>query len=130
MTNPVDGRRGTETVLLAEDDQAVRAIARKMLEGLGYTVIEAANGQAALDQLPNDRISLLLTDVIMPGMNGRDLAERAAAIQPGIKVIFLSGYTDETITPHGVLHPSMAYLAKPFSAEALAEKVRSVLARA
>ena len=125
--NQGDGPHGTETILLAEDDKAVRAVTRKMLERLGYTVLEAANAAGALDQLPNSRIALLLTDVIMPGMNGRDLAERAAAIQPGMKVIFLSGYTDETILRHGVLHPNMHYIEKPFSPQALAAKVRSVL---
>jgi two-component system, cell cycle sensor histidine kinase and response regulator CckA len=121
------GLRGSETILLVEDDRAVRMVTRAMLEPLGYTVLEAANAQSALNQLPDDRVALMLTDVIMPGMNGRDLAERATAIQPGMKVIFLSGYTDETIKRHGVLHPAMNYLGKPFSPEALAGKVRSVL---
>ena len=118
---------GSETILLVDDDSAIRGITRTMLESIGYTVLEASNGQEALDLLPNDRIRILVTDVIMPGMNGRDLAERVSAIHPGIKVLFLSGYTDETVKRHAVLHPSMPYLEKPFSAEAIAEKVRSVL---
>jgi len=120
---------GTETVLLAEDEAAVRAVARQSLERHGYTVLEAPSGEAALDlaQRYSGRIDLLLTDVVMPGMGGRALALRLAALRPELRTIYMSGYTDEAITRHGVLDPGVAYVQKPFSPDALVRKVREVL---
>jgi CheY-like chemotaxis protein len=120
---------GTETVLLAEDEAAVRAVARQALERHGYTVLEASSGEAALDLAKrySGRIHLLLTDVVMPGMSGRALALRLAGLRPGMRAIYMSGYTDEAITRHGVLEPGVTYVQKPFSPDALARKVREVL---
>lgn len=116
-----------KTILLVDDDPSVRGLTKKMLEHLGYTVLAAANGQEALDLLPSANVDLLMTDIIMPGMHGRDLAARVTALSPATKVIFLSGYTDETITPHGVLPAGVNYIEKPFSAPTLAQTVKRVL---
>jgi two-component system cell cycle sensor histidine kinase/response regulator CckA len=120
---------GTEIVLLAEDEAAVRAVARQSLERHGYIVLEAPSGEAALDlaQRYSGRIHLLLTDVVMPGMSGRALALRLAPLRPGMRTIYMSGYTDEAITRHGVLEPGVTYVQKPFSPDALVRKVREVL---
>jgi PAS domain S-box-containing protein len=120
---------GTETVLVAEDEAAVRAVARQSLERHGYRVLEAPSGEAALDlaQRYSGRIHLLLTDVVMPGMSGRTLALRLAPLRPGMRTIYMSGYTDEAITRHGVLEPGVRYVQKPFSPDALVRRVREVL---
>jgi CheY-like chemotaxis protein len=121
-------RSGTETILLAEDATSVRVAARQILERLGYTVFEAANGMEALTKAENgSRIDLLLTDVVMPEMSGRELVDRFAKIRPNTKALFMSGYTDDAIIRHGVLRPGTAYLQKPFSPDTLAKKVREVL---
>jgi signal transduction histidine kinase len=121
-------RSGTETILLAEDATAVRVAARQILERFGYTVIEAANGTDALSTAQTGTaIDLLLTDVVMPEMSGRELVDRFAKLRPKTKVLFMSGYTDDAIVRHGVLRPGTAYLEKPFSPDALARKVREVL---
>jgi two-component system cell cycle sensor histidine kinase/response regulator CckA len=120
---------GTETVLLAEDAAAVRAAARQILERYGYTVLEAPSGKDALS-IASKRagpIHLLLTDVVMPEMSGRQLTERFATLRPDAKVLYMSGYTDDAIVRHGILGPGIAYLQKPFSPETLARKVREVL---
>ena len=129
-SRPISERaRGTETVLLAEDSAAVRSIARQILERNGYTVLEAPNGKAALDigRRRTSRIDLLLTDVVMPEMSGRQLAEEFSAGQPGAKVIFMSGYTDDAVVRHGVVSAGVDYLQKPFSPDTLLRKVREVL---
>jgi CheY-like chemotaxis protein len=120
---------GTETVLLAEDEAAVRAVARQALQRHGYTVLEAQSGEAALDlaQRHSGRIHLLLTDVIMPGMSGRALALRLVPMRPDVRIIYMSGYTDDAITRHGVLEPGVTYVQKPFTPDALVRKVREVL---
>jgi PAS domain S-box-containing protein len=121
--------RGTETVLLAEDDDSVRALARTALLSSGYTVLEARDGQEALEvsqQAPGP-IHLLATDVVMPKMNGRQLAEHLTARWPGLQVLYMSGYTDDAIVRHGVLEKGMAFLQKPFTPITLARKVREVL---
>jgi CheY-like chemotaxis protein len=120
---------GDETILLVEDDLAVREVTRRILERQGYTLLEAQNGQEALRLLSHERghISLLLADVIMPGMSGKELARKAVQISPDLKTLFMSGYTDETIAQHGVLEPGVAFLQKPFSPTALARKVRATL---
>ncbi|HYK82683.1 MAG TPA: PAS domain S-box protein [Gemmatimonadales bacterium] len=126
---PVVG--GTETVLLAEDEAPVRAVARQVLERHGYQVLEAASAEAALDiaNRYSGPIHLLLTDVIMPGLNGRELALRLATLRPEARVIYMSGYTDDAITRHGVLEAGQAYVQKPFTPDLIARKVREVLDR-
>jgi two-component system, cell cycle sensor histidine kinase and response regulator CckA len=121
---------GIETVLVVEDEMSVRALAARVLRMRGYTVLEAANGDEAL-RLARDRggarIALLLTDVIMPQIGGKALADQLVELLPGIKVLFMSGYTDDAIVHHGRLEPGIAFLHKPFSPAALARKVRDVL---
>ncbi len=121
--------RGTETILLVEDEPAVREMATFTLQEQGYTVLEATNGQDALrlaNEYAND-IDLLVTDVIMPQMNGKDLADQITAVRPHTKTLFTSGYTDDAIVQHGVLKPGIAFLPKPFSPAALGRKVRETL---
>jgi PAS domain S-box-containing protein len=120
---------GTETILLAEDASGVRAVAQEILKRLGYTVLVAHDGHSAL-QLARARtepIHLLITDVIMPEMSGRQLADRLKEQRPGLKVLFVSGYTDDAIVRHGMLEPGIAFLQKPFTPQTLARKVREVL---
>ncbi len=120
---------GCETVLVVEDQEEVRGLTNAVLKAYGYCVLDAANGAEALALAAGhpDAIDLLLTDVILPGMNGRELADRMQAQRPQLKVLFTSGYTADVIGRRGVLEPGVAYLPKPFSAESLAAKVREVL---
>ncbi|HYL69583.1 MAG TPA: PAS domain S-box protein [Candidatus Limnocylindria bacterium] len=129
VTSPTETFHGTETVLLVEDAEALRKLAHTLLEQNGYRVLAAASGLEALKLVEDkhDRIDLLLTDVIMPGINGRVLAQRLAPIQSGLKVLYMSGYTDSAIADHGVLDEGTSLLHKPFSEEALIQKVRAVL---
>ncbi len=129
---PVTPLRGTETVLLVEDEDEVRALARESLEGFGYTVLEAQSPEEALRafQTHPGPIHLLLTDVVMPKMSGRSLADRLVAARPGLKVVFMSGYTSNAIVHHGVLDEGTAFVQKPFTPGALARKVREVLSEA
>jgi two-component system cell cycle sensor histidine kinase/response regulator CckA len=125
----VEAFRGAETILLVEDADALRKLTHMLLEQHGYRVLVAANGAAALqlvEQKP-ERINLLLTDVIMPGLNGRALAGRLELLQPGLKILYMSGYTDDAIMDHGVLESGTHLLHKPFSEENLIRKVREVL---
>ena len=121
--------RGAGTILLAEDDDAVRAIAREALERAGYQVLAAANGAAALAlaSAHEGAIDLLLTDVIMPGMNGRELAATLTRRRPGLRVLFASGYTDNVLVGQDALAPGVTLLDKPFTPAGLAAKVRDVL---
>jgi two-component system cell cycle sensor histidine kinase/response regulator CckA len=121
--------RGTETVLLTEDEAAVRSLARRVLAGCGYTVLEAADGdEAARVAAEYGRpIDLLVTDVVMPGLGGRAVAKRVAESHPSVRVLFISGYTDDAVIRHGVLTEGVNYLQKPFTPTALAHKVREVL---
>jgi PAS domain S-box-containing protein len=121
--------QGTETVLLVEDEGTVRSVAREVLQMAGYTVLEAATGEEALQRVEQHpgAIHLLVTDVVMPGMNGRDLATRLMTNYPAMQVLYLSGYTDEAIAHHGVLQAGIELLHKPFTPDALARRVREVL---
>jgi two-component system, cell cycle sensor histidine kinase and response regulator CckA len=125
----VETFHGAETVLLVEDAAALRKLTHMLLKQHGYRVLAAANGIEALEiaQEKPERINLLLTDVIMPGLNGRALAERLGVLQPGLKVLYMSGYTDDAIVNHGVLGSGTYLLHKPFSEEGLIRKVREVL---
>jgi len=121
--------RGVETVLLVEDEAGVRVLVREILRQNGYTVLEATDVDHALricQEYP-EPIHLLLTDVVMPIMSGRELAERAAAIRPELKVLYMSGYTDTIVVHHGVTSRDTQFLQKPFSPKTLARKVREAL---
>ncbi|HWQ15764.1 MAG TPA: ATP-binding protein [Roseiflexaceae bacterium] len=121
---------GGETILLVEDEAAVRALAARVLRAQGYTVLEAAHPDEALAIAavqPAGSIHLLLTDVVMPGMSGRALAEELLRRSPGIKALFISGYTDNAIVHHGRLDPGVAFLPKPFAPATLARRVREIL---
>jgi two-component system, chemotaxis family, CheB/CheR fusion protein len=121
--------KGSETVLLVEDEPMVRRLSQEILEEAGYRVAPAANGLEALQILKSfkDPIHLLLTDVILPQMSGRELADRIAQQRPEVRVLFMTGHTEDAIVHHGVLEPGIALLQKPFTPPALVQKVRSVL---
>jgi signal transduction histidine kinase/ActR/RegA family two-component response regulator len=121
--------RGTETILLVEDEEMVRRLALRILEQQGYTVFAASHPEDAVlfSDEHAETIDLLVTDVVMPGMGGRDLAERIVASRPGIKVLYVSGYTDDAISQHGVSDSVADLLQKPFTPSILAQKVREVL---
>jgi nitrogen-specific signal transduction histidine kinase/ActR/RegA family two-component response regulator len=123
--------RGWETVLLVEDDEMVRQVTSKMLQRQGYRVLEAAGGLEALKVCDSHRepVHLILTDVVMPGISGPEMAARAIQKHPGIKVLFMSGHTENTIVHHGVLEPGVAFLQKPFKYNDLICRVREVLDR-
>lgn len=125
----LDVLTGTETILLVEDDDMVRALARVMLERLGYVVVEAHNGLEALALYENrdGPIHLLVSDVVMPEMNGRELAERLRDQWPSIKVLYMSGFTDDVVLCHGLLSAELAFLQKPLSFSALGSSVRRAL---
>jgi two-component system cell cycle sensor histidine kinase/response regulator CckA len=135
MTAPNPGHsgkeigRGWETILLVEDAQPLRELARELLEDSGYIVLEAANGADAIQvaEKHHGPIHLLLTDVVMPGMDGPEVAEYMTRNYPGIKVLYASGYTDDAIIHHGVLNSGIALLQKPFTRASLTNKVREVL---
>jgi CheY-like chemotaxis protein len=121
--------RGSETILVVEDHEGVRSLIVGTLELCGFHVLQAADGVEALRQVAQHvgPIDLLLTDVIMPGMNGKEVADQLAVLRPGIKVLFMSGYSGELIAHHGVLEAGVAYLPKPFTPDALTAKVREML---
>jgi len=122
-------RRGYETVLLVEDEDGVRALMRQVLHKHGYNVLESRHGGEALltCERHQGKIDLLLTDVVLEQMSGRELAERLLKVRPEMKVLYVSGYADDAIVHHGVLNAGMAFLQKPFTTEALARKIRYVL---
>jgi PAS domain S-box-containing protein len=122
-------QRGTETILLVEDEELVRGLSRDTLESCGYTIIEAENGVDALTlcEKRTFHIDLLLTDVVMPHMGGRELAEKLSAKFPLMRVLFTSGYTDDAVVRHGIIAKGTNFLQKPFALEALARKVRETL---
>jgi CheY-like chemotaxis protein len=118
-------------VLLVEDAEPVRAVARQVLERQGYTVLEAPHGDAALAiaTAHDGPIHLLLTDVVMPGLSGRQVADQLKQLRPDTRVLYASGYTDDAVVRHGVLEAGIAYLQKPFTSGSLARKVRETLDR-
>jgi PAS domain S-box-containing protein len=124
-----EAARGSETILLVEDEAAVRGLASRILEKQGYRVLSAQHGREAMDIASSEtgKIDLVLTDVVMPGMNGRGLVERLAGIRPMMKSLYMSGYTDDDIIRRGFIEPSKSFLQKPFTSEALLQTVRKVL---
>jgi CheY-like chemotaxis protein len=130
---PADGPApsGTETILLVEDEDGVRALARNVLQRCGYSVLEASNRDEALRVSGDYRkpIELLVVDVVMPGISGRVLAMQLRNRRPAIKVLYISGYTDEALIRHGILQEKVNFLQKPFLPAALAHKVREALAK-
>ena len=124
----VDSVRGNETLLLTEDDEAVRRLAESILKACGYNILLAASGAEAIGTLKQTPgIALLITDVVMPGMSGRELALEMEKIAPQTRVLYLSGYAENAIVHHGVLEAGLAFLPKPFTPDSLARKVREVL---
>jgi CheY-like chemotaxis protein len=128
---PAEAPRGHETILLVEDTATLQEVIRETLEELGYTVLLASNGEEAL-ALAEERegpIDLLLTDVVMPKLGGGDLAKLLSALRPGMRVLYMSGYTNGAISQHGVLGAEVVLLEKPFTADKLARGVREALDR-
>jgi two-component system, cell cycle sensor histidine kinase and response regulator CckA len=122
-------RAGTETILLVEDELGVRQLVCEMLLRLGYQILQASGGAEALRLFEQHQgsIDLLITDVIMPQMSGRELAQRLKALQSSLKVLYISGYTDDMLAHHGVLESNVFLLQKPFAPDELAKKLREVL---
>ena len=122
---------GNETVLVVEDEDTVRELVVEALRKCGHNVVEAPDGPTALEKFGESgaRIDLLLTDVIMPHMDGKELATRFREIYPDLKVLFMSGYTDDVIVSHGVLAPDTPFVHKPFTTTELTRKIREVLAQ-
>jgi CheY-like chemotaxis protein len=120
---------GTETVLLVEDEESVRQLVRETLTTKGYSVVEAENGEAGLAAATNHKgkIDLVITDVVMPGMGGRELVHQLSLARPETKVLYLSGYTEDAIVSEGTIEKGTAFLQKPFTLQALSRKVREVL---
>ncbi|MFA5112312.1 MAG: response regulator, partial [Desulfobaccales bacterium] len=125
----IDLARGTETILVVEDEDMVRQFTVKILDRLGYLVLGASNGEEALQLAEGHegRIDLLMTDVVMPGMNGRQLADELTRIRPGTAVLFTSGYTESIIVNQGVVEKSLNFIGKPYSPQAIAKKIRELL---
>jgi CheY-like chemotaxis protein len=129
-TSQTEQLNGSETILLVEDEEAVRCLAHEILQSNGYSVLDASNGSEALklSQQHKGVIDLMLTDVVMPKLGGRELAESLAGTRPAMRVLYMSGYTDDAIVHHGVLDGRAAFLQKPFTPDDLARKIREVMA--
>jgi len=121
--------RGSETILIVEDEEDVLTLSGRILSRQGYTVLETTNGSEALRICKEEKqpIHLILTDVVMPQMSGRELIERCREVRQDFKAIYMSGYTDNTVTHHGILERGMNYIQKPFTVDGLIRKVREVL---
>jgi CheY-like chemotaxis protein len=128
---PAAASTGSETVLLVEDEAMVRRFARRVLQSQGYTILEARDGEEAMAiaERTEGPIDVLVTDVVMPGMSGRELAVELVRRRPGLRVLYMSGYTDDAIAEHGVLEPGISLVEKPFTRDGLAAMLRKVLAR-
>jgi CheY-like chemotaxis protein len=129
---PGEVPRGSETILLVEDFDHLRLMTRSFLRSQGYTVVEAANGEQGLEVFRQARaegrtVDMVLTDVIMPGMSGADLAQQVLSIEPSTKVLYASGYTGDLLATYGVSERDAALIEKPFSFESLARKIREIL---
>jgi len=126
---PSEARRGSETILVVEDEDVVRELACKVLRESGYTVLEARDGEQALEvcKRHNGPIHLVIADVVMPGINGRELVERLMSLHPGVRALYTSGYTDDTIVRRGMLRLDVEFLRKPFTPSTLVRRVREVL---
>jgi DNA-binding NtrC family response regulator len=120
---------GTETVLLVEDEESVRQLVRETLAAKGYRVVEAENGESGMAAAArhDGKIDLVITDVVMPGMGGRELVKQLAQTRPQTKVLYLSGYTEDAILSEGTIESGAAFLQKPFTLQNLSRKVREVL---
>ena len=120
---------GDETILLVEDDAGVRDLAKQVLQTQGYTLLEATNGNQALQLAAayTAPIHLLLTDVVMPGISGKVLAEQLQQKQPDLKVLYMSGYTENVVAHHGVLEEGVVFIQKPFNAVTLTQQIRAIL---
>jgi CheY-like chemotaxis protein len=119
---------GTQTVLIVEDEKGLRELAKRLLQRHGYTVLVAGDANEALRLFEeNPSIDVLLTDVVMPGASGPELTRQLTEQRPALRVIYMSGYTEEAIVQHGVIKPGIAFLNKPFTSEALGQKIREVL---
>jgi DNA-binding NtrC family response regulator len=121
--------RGNETIFLVEDEEAVRTVTSRILRRFGYQVVEASGPAAAMRLVDQHAgaIDLVVTDVVMPDMNGRQLVEHLLVARPDLKVLYLSGYTNDAVVRHGVFESNVNFLQKPFTTEALAAKVREIL---
>jgi CheY-like chemotaxis protein len=126
---PAEFRGGNETILVVEDEEVVRALACRGLREQGYTVLEARHGREALDRLAERRhpVDLVISDVVMPELGGRELGARLAALQPDLPILYMSGYTGDDVIQRGLLEPGVPFLQKPFTPEGLARKVRQML---
>jgi len=126
---PIEDLQGSETVLVVEDDDRVRSLVQKGLQKYGYRILEARNGEDALkkSEAHRESIHLVLTDVVMPGMSGKEVANRLQSVRKDIKVIYMSGYFDDAISRHGVLEAEVIFIEKPFQLDTLARKIRGVL---
>ena len=129
MSSSTLALRGSETILVAEDEDGVRSLTKEVLEKYGYTVLEASNGEEALKIVERHEgpLDLLLSDVVMPRMGGPELAQELLARRPAVKVLYMSGYTDHPMVRRGVVNAGVAFLQKPFTPTVLVSRIREIL---